>query len=256
MVMTHSDDDKILKELYQQGNKDEPSAALDQLILQQAKQSHLGPQNKPKWRPWLAAASVILVMPMIWLLVQNEQLLDQSAPSPQLEMHKPQAAKPAKELRQRQDRAAAPEPVIAESIAEEEEEEEEEPVDTPSESFEADAYSVDAVFDNDAFQESMQDDIQDSEVVVTGSRSQSSEPESASVESNREMLMNEFKAKKKTLKQSNLDPLLALELQQFEQYLEDGEVAQATQLLQEMMQREPDFDYQQLEQRLADAQAN
>ncbi|MCB1583747.1 MAG: hypothetical protein KDI92_11830 [Xanthomonadales bacterium] len=242
--MNQSDDDNILNELYQQSHDEQPPKTLDNLILRQAKLSNRASKPTKSWRPWLAAASVALVMPMIWLLIQNNQLLEQTSSLSPLESPKPQSAKPAKELRKQTNQAAA-EPVL-----------EEEAQNAPVESIEPAVTAADIAIESDDSHEYLQEDFQDKKVVVTGSRIKRESLETDSVKANRELLMNEFKVKKKTLKQSNLDPILALELQRFDQYLEQEKIEQATQLLQEMMEREPDFDYSELEQRLADAREN
>lgn len=231
--MSQSDDDKILNNLYQQGHHDEPPTEIDELIMQHAKQSHQSSQNRKNWRPWLAAASVVLVMPVIWLLVQNEQLMEQATPVPTIEADKPKPAKMARKEAK---------PQVAEEIMMAPTQSERQTYDpaAPVAGMAADSLDVQDLEEEDKFTE-------------TDSLSKREDVETESVKANRAMLMNEFKAKKKTLKQSNLDPILALELQQFEQYLEQGELEQATQLLQEMQEREPDFDFSELAQRLSDA---
>lgn len=234
--MNQSDDEKLLNDLYHQGHDEEPPKAIDALILQQAKQSNQPSHKHNNWRPWLAAASVVLVMPIIWLLVQNEQLMEQATTVPTIESNEP---KPAKVARKEAKPQVAEEYMMAPA-------ESERPANEPA------APAVDMGADTI----DLQDTEDQGKITVTGSRIKREDLETESVKANRQVLMNEFKAKKKTLKQSNLDPILALELQQFEQYLELGEFEQATQLLQEMQEREPDFDYSELEQRLVDAREN
>ncbi len=235
--MNPNDDDKVLNEIYRSGNKDQPPEQLDQIILQHAQHSHATKSKLRSWRPWLAAASIVLVMPIIWLLVQNEKLLDQAAPNAQLTQ--PQKPKPAKEL-SKQEFHSEPEPVLEEALM------------APAESNQPAAPAADMAVEAD----DLQNMEEQGKIAVTGSRFKREDPaslETESVKANRELLMNELKVKKKTLKQSNLDPILAMELQRFEMYLEKGKINEATQLLQEMQEREPDFDYSELEQRLADA---
>lgn len=235
--MNPNDDDKVLQEIYRSGNDDQPPAQLDQIILQHAQQSHATKSKLRSWRPWLAAASVVLVLPMIWILVQNEQLLDRAAPNAQLTQ--PQKPKPAKELN-KQEFHSEPEPVLEEEVQM-----------APAESNQPAAPSADMA--SEADDATLEDTY--GKITVTGSRIRREDPESLeteSVKANREILLNELKTKKKSLKQSNLDPILAMELQRFDMYLEEGKIDQAAQLLQEMQEREPDFDYSELEQRLAD----
>ena len=66
-------DSKILHDLMQDNNQELPPAELDRSILQQARLSTSG-NHKPNYKPWMAAASVVLVLPMVWFLSQNQEL--------------------------------------------------------------------------------------------------------------------------------------------------------------------------------------
>ena len=73
--------DKIIDELYKMGHRDLPPSSLDNTILNKAHSSQiLTPRNH--WRPWLAAASVVFAIPMIWYITQNNELIEYQTPIP------------------------------------------------------------------------------------------------------------------------------------------------------------------------------
>jgi hypothetical protein len=241
--MNNKDEDQILSDLYQQGNQEQPPKALDDLILKQAQQSQLATsKSKHSWRPWLAAASVVLVLPMIWLLTQQQQL------SSELKPIQPPTSQAAETLN------AAPK-------AEE-------------------AFAADADMEAEAMDH---DQAEYGKITVTGSRLKAA-PESPaaapmvdyqdlieqqgqrsitgkpidqqSLQANKELLMDEFKAKKRTIKPSTMDPLMLLEYEQFGRYLDEGNIEAADQLLTEMQENWPDFDFEDMIYRLAEVEAS
>ena len=258
-----NDDKHTIDQLYQ-STAEGPPKHLDQAILQHAKaQQRPQPRQLRSWRPWLAAASVVLVLPFIWMLTLQPELtqsnqLDASPQTPPTEVidvqldaetsqrarrvpSKPKVAQPdlnaireemapAAEMELMAPAVMAPEPSIPADFVE---------------SMEADL-SGSATKDDMALQET-----EESAIVVTGSRLKASP-----LQRNQALLKDEFKAAKKSLKPSNLTPTLALELEQFEALLEQGEWRQAEELLNTMQTRDPDFDYGELVERLAALRAD
>ncbi|KAA3651969.1 MAG: hypothetical protein DWP95_00295 [Proteobacteria bacterium] len=65
--------DPNLHQLYQSGNKAQPPKNLDAAILAHAEQA-FKPTRLGRMRPWLAAASVLLTVPILWLMLQQPEL--------------------------------------------------------------------------------------------------------------------------------------------------------------------------------------
>lgn len=248
--MNKKTEDQILTELLHDKNE-QPPKALDDIILNHAKASHS--QNEPvtkkrDWKPWLAAASVVLALPLLWILTQNQELtkVPEPFPAPQVEQ------KPSVEIQG----------VIAESEAvmsdtdyhgDEQDQLEEQGKITVTGSRimrapEPDAAQEEPAAYLDVFEESVEAESKRS---ITGK-----EINYESLEANKTLLKNEFKAKKRTIKPSNMDPLMALEYAQFGRYLEEGQFDLADELLTEMQENWPDFDFEDMIYRLAEAEAN
>ncbi len=242
--MNHADEDKILNDLYQQANQEQPPKALDDVILQHAEQSlsnegrQVSTPITKNWQPWLAAASVVLVIPMIWLLTQNQELTSglehtqsfESKPSPTID------AKLKSES-------------VADDVGIEADTEE-------MEAFEPNESPVvnHAVSKPPAPKAVSVNDLQ-AIIEQQGQRSITGKPiDRESLQANKELLLGELKAKKRTIKPSNMDPLMTLEYEQFGRYLEQGKIEAADQLLTEMQENWPEFDYEDMIYRLATAE--
>lgn len=225
--MNQQNEDNILNRLYQDANQEQPPAALDDLILKHAQYSSASKISKQRlnnWQPWLAAASVVLVIPMIWLLTQNQDLTNEMAPIQDTEIHPAKAKKTLpkaesaaqesgldaeqSEINVKRSRISTEPTPIAAPVP---------TLDAPQASAEQNQRSIDEKSINQQ-----------------------------SLKANQAMLMDEFKAKKKTIKQSNMEPIMALELQQFHQYIEQGQFESAKLLLDEMIKTYPDFEFQDL----------
>ncbi len=72
-----------------------------------------------------------------------------------------------------------------------------------------------------------------------------------SLNSNKAKLMDELKAKKRTINHSTMSPLMALEYEQFGRYLDRGQFDMADQLLTDMQESWPEFDFEEMIYRLA-----
>ncbi len=230
--MNQQDQHKLLNNLYQKGNQEQPPAALDELILKQAQQSNQMENTsrelnkKNNWQPWLAAASVVLAIPMIWLLTQNQEL---SQDIGQIQSFESQAVKS-------QEVAPKAEAFASDTVIQTEQRNTTtgnhiKPIPSSAPSPMAD---------------SQQASEEQAETSITGKPI-----DQQSVQANKTLLLNEFKAKKRSLKPNNLDPIMALEIQQFNQLIEQGDVDSAEQLLNSIMLDHPDFDYQDLLSELA-----
>jgi len=215
--MNQQDEDKILNQMYQAANQEQPPEALDELILKHA-QSTQRPTKTKSWQPWLAAASVVLVIPMIWLLTQNQQLTKDLA-SHHLPENQPT------EINDAPPKTGT----VMNSISVDQEQ-------SPSKATDSQSKPAPSPTMPSAVAQTREAESQQS---ATDQASKQ-----RSINTNKTLLMNEFKAKKKTIKPGNLDPIMALELQQFNQYLEQGETESAELLLNTMMQDYPDFEFQ------------
>ncbi len=245
--MNHTDEDKILNDLYQQANQEQPPKALDDVILQHAEQSlsnegqQVSTHTAKNWRPWLAAASVVMVLPLIWLLTQNQELTS--------------------DLGQIQTIEPKPRPSIgpklkSESVADD--------AGVESDTMEMEAFKPnentavnraissppvsEAVSANNDLSAIIEQEVQHS---ITGRPI-----DHESLQANKELLLGELKAKKRTIKPSTMDPLMALEYEQFGRYLEQGKIEAADQLLTEMQDNWPEFDFEDMIYRLATAEIN
>jgi hypothetical protein len=242
--MNNQDEDKIINDLYQQGNQEQPPKALDDLILKHAEHStHQSQQpaavkSKNNWRPWLAAASVVLVMPLIWLLTQNQELSQDFGQTQSLESKSKEQLETAPSI----DNAFADDDIEAYETDDQDFEEQGKITVTG-----ARMRQEPAAAPMPALEEVIGDGVQRS---ITGKPI-----DFDSLQANQKILKDELKAKKRTIKPSTMDPLMALEYEQFGRYLERGEFDAADQLLTEMQENWPDFDFEDMIYRLAAAEA-
>lgn len=65
--------DNNLHQLYQSGDQAQPPKALDDAILARAEQAHQ-PTRLGRLRPWLAAASILFAIPILWLMLEQPEL--------------------------------------------------------------------------------------------------------------------------------------------------------------------------------------
>ena len=248
--MNNQDEDKILNDLYQQANQELPPAALDDLILKQAQQakqidSKASSTIKTHWRPWLAAASVVLVIPMIWLLTQN----------PQLSQDMGQIENPVVQPKVASDTTPQTEKVMANDAGMEAELAVPTKLTQSAETEQAKSTTASSARQEPAAAPAPMADLQEI-IEQQGQRAITGNPiNQESLQANKALLMNEFKAKKRSIKPSTMDPLMALEYEQFGRYLQQGEIEAADQLLTEMQERWPEFDYEDMIYRLAAAEA-
>ncbi len=222
-------DEKLLDDLYRQSPQDEPPASLDQQILAQAQASN--PINKPNRTPWLAAASVVMVVPLIWFLTQNPELTEEASA---VEIQ-PQATLKT----ETQEEAQTEVPVVSDDEAGLYLDQAPEP---------APAMSAPAPVNSMA---EIQQVIEEENLAITG------QPLSQeSLERNRKQLIEELKGKKRRITPGTMSPLMALEYEQFNRYLERGDIELADQLLTEMQANFPDYDYEDMIYQLAEAELN
>jgi len=217
---------------------------LDDLILKHAQQSKqienrtASYKTKNNWRPWLAAASVVLVVPMIWLLTQNQQL---SQDFGQLQSKEVQP-KTTQDASPKAEKSFADNAGIEAEMSEQDSEEQ------------GKITITDSRIRSEPEAPAPMADLQDM-IEQQGQRSITGKPiDQESLQANKELLMNEFKVKKRTIKPSTMDPLMALEYEQFGRYLERGEIEAADQLLTEMQENWSDFDFEDMIYRLAEAE--
>jgi hypothetical protein len=78
----------------------------------------------------------------------------------------------------------------------------------------------------------------------------------ASLRANQQFLLDELKGQKRPINPSTMSPLMALEYEQFGRYLERGEFSLADQLLTDMQESWPDYDYEDMIYQLALAEVN
>lgn len=101
--MNHKD--PHIDQLYQKGDKTQPPKSIDDAILAHAEQAHQS-TRLGRLRPWLAAASVLFALPILWLMleqpelqqVRQESLQPEPIPSAPVSNHSPKPdikAKPA-----------------------------------------------------------------------------------------------------------------------------------------------------------------
>ena len=257
--MTDSSDDKLLTELYQAGESKTPPAHLDEAILKQAKSNHGRKTTSQSWRPWLAAASVVLVVPMIWLLSQQDQLTESAT------QNLPPPASVPTESAAKNKASAADQGAVDDRFAgdmPEAEADRQQQSPTAAVSLEERNSTPKSVAIQD-LEEQLQaapeppsataEELQDSDTLIsiTGNRISR-----AAVEAKKEQLKAELSAPKKTIKASTMDPLMALEYAQFNRYLEQQQFDQADQLLTDMQERYPEYDYEDMIYRLAIAEAS
>lgn len=69
--MNHKD--PHIDQLYQKGDKTQPPKAIDDAILAHAEQAHQS-TRLGRLRPWLAAASVLFALPILWLMLEQPEL--------------------------------------------------------------------------------------------------------------------------------------------------------------------------------------
>jgi len=243
--MNQQDNNKILNDLYQKANHELPPKALDDVILKQAQQSNnqtvSTKQTKKKWHPWLVAASVVLATPMIWLLTQNQQLTSDKIKTPLIQV--PESPPPAMAKTTTETVPQESNGIEAESIGASEFTEDNTPTSlqlAPEKPSPAPLPMLDL---DDKVEEQTQRSISGRAI------------NHKSLQANKELLMSEFKIKKRTIKPSTMEPLMALEYEQFGRYLEQGKIEAADQLLTEMQERWPEFDFEDMIYRLAAAEA-
>lgn len=248
--MNTNDEDKLLTDLYRQANQEQPPVALDDLILKHAQQSNQKKtdiQSKSSWRLWVAAASVVLVIPMIWLLTQNQQLSEDMGPLTSSDAHpkKTMDATPKAEPSMADDAGMVDKPSRQPARTEKDTEREEKLTVTGSRIVQSDPESpAPAPMAN--LQEMIEQQGQQS---ITGRPI-----DQDSLQANKELLMDEFKSKKRTIKPSSMEPLMLLEYEQFARYLEQGEIEAADQLLTQMQENWPDYDFEDMIYRLVEAE--
>ncbi|WP_223788984.1 hypothetical protein [Marinicella meishanensis] len=78
----------------------------------------------------------------------------------------------------------------------------------------------------------------------------------ASLRANQQRLLDELKGQKRPINPSTMSPLMALEYEQFGRYLERGDFALADQLLTDMQENWPEYDYEEMIYQLALAEVN
>ncbi len=245
--MNNKTEDQILTELLRDANE-QPPKALDDLILNQAKVNNNAAANakiqKRDWKPWLAAASVALVMPLLWMITNNEELTHtkEVLSTPQI------TPKPSTELDQSLTR---PESTFSDADFVGHEQEQLHDMGEITITGSRIKQTIDEAQEEPAtyieiFDESIETESQRS---ITGKVI-----DQESLETNKVLLKNELKAKKRTIKPSNMNPLMALEYEQFGRYLEQGQFDLADQLLTEMQDNWPDFDFEDMIYRLAEAE--
>ncbi len=234
----NDNENQIINDLYQQGNQEQPPKALDDLILKHAQQSQHTASNAVKgrqWRPWLAAASVVLVLPLIWLLTQNQQLHETTETMGQSIGNDTAPVKSEAPKNLNDAGTSAELPVMDEVEVEAEASPE-----------------ISSYYEQPAAAPML--DSQE-KIEAQSQRSISGKPiDKASLQANKAVLMDELKAKKRTIKPSTMDPLMALEYEQFGRYLEQGQIESADNLLTEMQENWPDFDFEEMIYRLAEAE--
>lgn len=76
----------------------------------------------------------------------------------------------------------------------------------------------------------------------------------ASLRANQQRLLDELKGQKRPINPSTMSPLMALEYEQFGRYLERGDFMRADQLLTDMQESWPDYDYEDMIYQLAMAE--
>jgi hypothetical protein len=227
--MSHTEEDKLLSKLYRQSSQEQPPATLDELILQHASQSHHRDKPGRSWRPWLAAASVVLVVPLIWLLTQDTALLESGKPPTTLSLPaaEPATGEPTDDA-EAADSSAAPAPVVAAPVME-------------AQTAEPAAPPADAAM--------MEEEVAEpARIQVTGSRVRSE-----SLALNKQLLIEQATGGKRPLKPDSMGPELALLYQQFNRYLNEGQLDFAEAVLNDMQQSHPEFDYVDLLNRLEQA---
>ncbi|GAA4810086.1 hypothetical protein GCM10011365_14990 [Marinicella pacifica] len=69
--MTHKDSN--IDQLYQEGNKAQPPKDIDDAIMARAQQANQ-PTRLGPLRPWLAAASILFAVPILWLMLGQPEL--------------------------------------------------------------------------------------------------------------------------------------------------------------------------------------
>lgn len=69
--MTHKDSN--IDQLYQYGKKAQPPKDIDDAIMARAQQAHQ-PTRLGRLRPWLAAASILFAVPILWLMLGQPEL--------------------------------------------------------------------------------------------------------------------------------------------------------------------------------------
>ncbi len=73
----------------------------------------------------------------------------------------------------------------------------------------------------------------------------------AALKANKAKMMDELMIKKRTINASTMSPLMALEYEQFGRYLDRGQYDLADQLLTDMQESWPEYDYEDMIYRLA-----
>lgn len=226
--------DQDLNKLYKAHSGEAPPKALDDAILNAAKASL--PEKNNKRTMWLAAASVALVGPLLlWVSLNvtptSIQRADDYFIQERSEPQKEAAPKPK----------AAPAPQIQQDVVMDAEEELDQGEITVTGSRIKRATESD--WDNMM------------EKAATVSEPSESAPVATSIELNQAMLKAEFKAKKQRINKDTIaDPMMALEWQQLQQYIEQNEHQKALELLQSLKSQWPDYDYSDLESQIEDMQ--
>lgn len=208
--MNH-DDEKVLKELYFEMDLDQPPADLDQIILAQASSN-----KKPSrhFKSWLAAASMVLVFPLVWLITQQvdtyhddpvskDQNFDPSPVVPQAEKTHQSTTTYQHSIPQGTDAEERSEPV---------------------------AMSAPAAILPPQSKDSQNSDnrLQDT---------------SDSFAANKQLLLDELSAGKRKPSEKNLTPQMILKIEQLNQLIENKHWAEAQSLLDELQSSHPEYDF-------------
>lgn len=238
----------IINDLYQASTKgsgnEQPPAALDQLIKNAAQDSLKPKQAKTKGNNrtmWMAAASVAMVVPLLYWLTFTVQPTDmqQSADYfPQAEMDSVAAPKPAVQAAPKADKKVAAERKAAqtyEALADD--------MDTDQQNIPEQGKIT--VTGSRIMHDTEDDNFAETEMAEEQLGEAAAEPAPMpSLERNRALLKSEFKAKKQRInKDSIADPMMALEWQQLQQYIDQGDKVKAQALLATMRVDWPNYDF-------------
>ena len=250
----NANDDKlnndVINDLYQASTKgsgnEQPPVALDQLIKNAAQDSLKPKQIKTKGNNrtmWMAAASVAMVVPLLYwltLTVQPTEMQQGTDYFPQAEMNPVAAPKADKKVAAKR-KAAQPLEALSDSMYKDQQNMPEQGKITVTGSRIMREPEAD---DETYYEADIAEEAQLGEAVA--------EPAPIlSLERNRALLKSEFKAKKQRIhKDSFADPMMALEWQQLNQYIEEGKKQQAQALLATMRVDWPNYDFTSLTEQI------